>query len=215
MEVKKYKVVCSQPKFSDEIYIDIAPDNGVIHDQIFFSRSLLHRQVNNHPLSRLFGSIYLQEINNDISVEFPKPEARKDSLEYLGILKQQRKLEPQIIERYRKMRQAGQESTLFVYSVSQMFELSKEKNAEADAFERKRRAKMKLIEETSGKQTDYKHKHLTQLAPQEAQSPQEEQRIKQKERFVAARNRRIAAEQKRATQPLAAWQRFQKEYSGD
>ena len=79
MEVKKYKVVCSQPKFSDEIYIDIAPDNGVIHDQIFFSRMLLHRQVNNHPLSRLFGSIYLQEINNDISVEFPKPQARKDS----------------------------------------------------------------------------------------------------------------------------------------
>ena len=215
MEVKKYKVVCSQPKFSDEIYIDIAPDKGIIHDQIFFSRIQLHRETSQQPLARLFGSIYLQEINNDISVEFPKPPARKDSPEYFSILKQQKELEPQIIERYRKMRQSGRESTLFVCSVNQMFELSEEKNAEADAFERKRRAKMQFIAEQTETPTDYKQKHAAQLMSQEPQTPQEEQRVRQAQKFAAARERRLVVEQKRAQDPLAAWQRFQKEYSGD
>lgn len=212
MEIKKYKVVCSQPKFSDEIYIDIAPDKGIIHDQIYFSRIQLHREISQQPLSRLYGSIYLQDDNGEVSVEFPKPQARKNSPEYDGIIRQYSKLEPKIIARYRQMRENDNESTLPVCSVNQMFELSESKNAEADAFERRRRAKMQFIEEQTGKTTDYKQKHVTQITPQ---TPQEEQRMRQAEKFAAARERRVVVEQKRAQEPLAAWQRFQKQYSGD
>ena len=163
MEVKKYRVVCSQPKFSDEIYIDIAPDSGIIHDQIFFSRIQLHKQFDNQPLSRLYGSIYLQDCDGNISVEFPKPQARKDTPDYEGIMKRYNELEPKIVERYEAMKKSGEETTLFVYSVDQMFEMSEDRIAEGDAFERKRREKMQAV---IGKApSEYRQKHAEQLSP--------------------------------------------------
>lgn len=212
MEIKKYKVVCSQPQFSDDIYIDIAPSHGIIHDQILFSRIQLHRQTDSQPLARLFGSIYLEDDNGSIKVEFPKPQSRKDSPLYNAVMKQYIYLEPQIIETYRKMRQAGEESTLFIYGVNQMFETSSARNAEAEAFERRRERKMREIAEKTAPASSYKQKHAAQIYPQ---TPQEEERQKREQQFSAARDRRIAGEQKRAQEPLAAWQRFQKEYSGD
>ncbi len=215
MEVKKYKVVCSQPRFSDDVYIDIAPHEGIIHDQIFFSRIQLHRQTGAQPLARLFGSIYLEDNNGDIKVEFPKPQSRKDSPLYQAVIKQYIYMEPQIIETYRKMRQADQESTLFVYGVNQMFEPSAENNAEAEAFERKRARKMQEIAEktaSTATPSSYKQKHIERIVPQ---TPQEEERLKREAQFAAIRERRIAGEQKRAQDPLSAWQRFQKDYSGD
>ncbi len=204
MEIKKYKVVCSQPKFSDDIYIDIAPSDGIIH--------VLHRQISNQPLSRLYGSIYLQDNNGDVSVEFPKPQAPKDSPMYKGIINQYSFLEAQIIESYRKMRQSDSESTLKVCSVNQMFELSERKNAEADAFEKRRRERMRMIEEKTAKPASYKQKHTAQIVPQ---TPQEEQRLRQERQIASARQLRIIVEQKRATETTPAWLRFQKEYSGD
>ncbi len=212
MEIKKYKVVCSQPKFSDEIYIDIAPDHGIIHDQILFSRIMLHRQISNEPLSRLYGSIYLTDNNGDVSVEFPKPQSRKGTPLYEGVMRQYSFLEPQIVDSYRKMRQSGSESTLLVCSIDQMFELSERKNAEADAFEKRRCEKMRMIEEQTQKTGDYKQKHAQQLWPQ---TPQEEERMKMERQFSAAQKRRIAGEQKRAADIIPAWQRFQKDHSGD
>jgi hypothetical protein len=212
MEIKKYKVVCSQPKFSDDIYIDIAPSDGIIHDQIYFSRIMLHRQISNQPLSRLYGSIYLQDDNGDISVEFPKPQAPKDSPMYKGIMNQYSFLEAQIKESYHKMRQSDSESTLKVCSVNQMFELSERKNAEADAFEKRRRERMRMIEEKTAKPASYKQKHAAQIVPQ---TPQEEQRLQQERQIASARQLRIIVEQKRATETTPAWLRFQKEYSGD
>ena len=163
MEVKKYRVVCSQPKFSDKIYIDIAPDSGIIHDQIFFSRIQLHKQVDNHPLYRLYGSIYLQDCNGDISVEFPKPQARKNTPDYEGIIKRYTELETKIVERYQEMKKTGEESTLFVYSINQMFEMSEDKISEGDAFECKRRKKMQAISHITP--SEYRQKHAGQLSP--------------------------------------------------
>lgn len=210
MEIKKYRVVCSQPKFSDEIYIDIAPDSGIIHDQIFFSRIQMHKQIDNHPLSRLYGSIYLQDCDGEISVEFPKPQARKNTPDYEGIIKRYTELEPKIVERYKEMRKAGVESTLFVYSIDQMFETSEDKMAEGDAFERKRREKMQAISHKAP--SDYRLKHAGQLSPS---SYQEERILLEKEKFAAIRERRIESEHKRATETMSAWQRFQAQYSGD
>ena len=215
MEIKKYKVVCSQPKFSDDIYIDIAPDGGIIHDQIYFSRIMLHRQISNQPLCRLYGSIYLQDNNGDISVEFPKPQAPKGSPMYRGIMNQYSFLEAQIKESYRKMRQTDSESTLAVCSVNQMFELSERKNAEAEAFAKRRRERMQMIAEKTAKPTDYKQKHAAQIAPHFPQTPQEEQRLQQERQIASARQLRVIVEQKRATETTPAWLRFQKEYSGD
>ena len=215
MEIKKYKVVCSQPKFSDEIYIDIAPDKGIIHDQIYFSRIMLHRQTDKQPLSRLYGSIYLQDNNGEISVEFPRPQVRKISPDYQGIMKQYADLEPKIVARYKKMLENEQESTLFVCSVNQMFELSEQKNAEAAAFEKKRREKMRKIDENTAASVDYKHKHAAQITGRPPLTLQEEERLRMSEQFASAQERRVSGEQKRAQDPLAAWQRFQKQYSGD
>lgn len=210
MELKKYKVVCSQPKFSDEIYIDIAPDSGVIHDQIFFSRIQLHKQIDNKPLSRLYGSIYLQDCNGEITVSFPTPQARKNTPDYEGIKRRYAQLEQKIIERYKNMRQDGRETTLFLYSVNQMFEMSEDKIAEGDAFERRRREKMKSVSVKTS--PDYLQKHAEQLSPQ---SYQEERMIQEKAKFVAIRERRIKGEQKRASETIPAWLRFQNQYSGD
>jgi len=210
MDFKKYKVVCSQPKFSDEIYIDIAPDSGVIHDQIFFSRMQLHKQIDNKPLSRLYGSIYLQDCNGEIIVSFPAPEVRKNTPDYEGIKRRYDELEQKIIERYKQMRENNRETTLFLYSVSQMFETSAEKIAEGDAFERKRREKMKAISVKT--KSDYLQKHAEQLSPN---SYQEERMIQEKAKFVAIRERRIEGEQKRASETIPAWLRFQSQYSGD
>lgn len=210
MEVKKYRVVCSQPKFSDEIYIDIAPDSGVIHDQIFFSRIQLHKQISNQPLSRLYGSIYLQDNNGDITVEFPKPQARINTPDYEGVKKRYTELEPQIIERYLKMKEKGRESTLFVYSIDQMFEEFESKNDEAEAFAKRRERKMKEVEiKTSGA---YRQKHAAQISPQ---SFQEEKMLQERRKFAAIRERRIEGEHKRAADTMPAWLRFQKVYSGD
>lgn len=210
MELKKYKVVCSQPKFSDEIYIDIAPDSGVIHDQIFFSRMQLHKQVDNKPLSRLYGSIYLQDYNGEITVTFPTPQARKNTPDYENIKRRYDKLEQKIVERYKLMRKNNRETTLFLYSLNQMFETSAEKIAEGDAFECRRREKMKAI--SAKFSSNYAQKHAQQIY---AQSYQEERIIQEKENFAAIRERRIEREQKRSSETIPAWLRFQSQYSGD
>ena len=210
MEIKKYRVVCSQPKFSDEVYIDIAPVDGTIHDQIFFSRIQLHKQLSTQPLSRMYGSIYLNDNNGEIEVEFPKLQVRKNAPDYETAQKRVADLEVKIIERYQKMKDEGQESTLFLYSIDQMFETSETRNAEAEAFENKRRKKMKDIEARTS--STYKQKHAEQLSPN---SFQEERMLKEKEKFAAIRERRLEGEQKRAADVIPAWLRFQKVYSGD
>lgn len=210
MEVKEYRVVCSQPKFSDEIYIDIAPVEGTIHDQIFFSRMQLHKQVDNKPLSRLYGSIYIRDCEGSVTVEFPKPQARIGTPDYEGIKKSYKALEPKIIKRYEQMKKEGHQSTLFVYGIDAMFETSKSRNDEAAAFERKRQRKMEEVKvKTSG---SYKQKHAEQLCPKSAQ---EERILQEKEKFTAIQERRIEGEHKRAMESIPAWLRFQKVYSGD
>ncbi|MBR1601063.1 MAG: hypothetical protein IJ677_05730 [Alphaproteobacteria bacterium] len=211
MEVKKYRVVCSQPKFSDELYIDIAPVNGTIHDQIFFSRMQLHKAIDGQPLSRLYGSIYLNDYNGDVAVEFPKPQARKNTPDYEGLMKRYDELKQKIIARYNKMRIAGQETTLPVCSIDRMFEMSETKNAEADAFQRRCKLKMEKVAELTQKDS-YKQKHFEQAFPQ---TFQEEQLLHKKEELSAVRERRVEAERKRATETIPAWLRFQREYSGD
>jgi len=212
MAVKKFKVVCTQEKFSDKIYIDIAPDRGVIHDQIFFSRIQLQRRTGGKQLERLYGSIYLQDADGKITVDFPSPQVRKNSPDYNGVMRQYAKLESKIIRSYQEMIAAKQETTLFIYGVSDMFEMSAEKNAEAEAFEKKRKEKMQRITEQTTALPSYRQKHREDIFPQ---TLQEEQRAEAKAEFTKVRNRRLAVEQKRAQETTPAWLRFQKEYSGD
>lgn len=187
---KTYKVVCTKPELSDDIYIDIAPSEGIIHEQIYFSRMQLHRQQNSAPLKRFGGQIYLHDNDGNITIEFPNADKeikdRYDDSAYA-------KLEERILRRYQQMRLACLDSTLFVYNIDEMF----------DIIERKK----DIAESVS-----YKEKHRQQLYPQ---SPQEERLLQQADEFIAIQEHRIIAEQKRAEETIPAWLRFQKQYSGD
>ena len=194
MDIKRYRVVCSKPEMSDDIYIDIAPDGGVIHDQIFFSRLLLNRQTCDQLMHRVYGSIYLEDNNGEISIAFPPIQIKEGSTDYNKRQKEIAALETRILERYRNMRNAGLESTLFIYDIDQMLERTSEITTKSDT------------------NNAYMHKHFEQLAPR---NPQEEKIAQQREEFNAIRQRRIASEQKRTIDKIPAWRRFQKEYSGD
>lgn len=204
MDIKKYRVVCSQPQMSDEIYIDIAPENGVIHDQIFFSRLQLHRQENGQPLHKLCSPIYLQDNNGEILVEFPPIDAQVNTPDYEKQQQKYNTLEPKIIERYRNMRDSGKESTLFIYGIDQMAAKQLDRSAQKTADV--------SVGAENNADNEFIRKHSHQIYPQ---TPQEERILKQKEEFISVRVRRITGEQKRASDIVPAWRRFQKEYSGD
>ena len=187
---KTYKVVCTKPELSDELYIDIAPTEGIIHDQIYFSRIQLHKQQDSSPLTRIGGQIYLHDNDGNVTIEFPRA---KEDLSSLPDDPLYAKLEEKIMRRYQQMRTACMDCTLFVYSMDEMF----------DAMENRQR----LPQDHA-----YKEKHQQQLCPQ---TPQEERHIEQAREFAAVQEHRIIAELKRAEETVPAWLRFQKEYSGD
>ena len=209
---KEYKVVCSKTRFNDEAsYIDIAPSKGIIHDQIFFSRILLHRSISSQPLDRLFGSIYLQDNNGDINILFPQEANKNKIIENQGILRQYSAIKEKIIQRYQKMIFSGKESTLqYICGINEMFDSDNARNSEAEAYEKRCRKKREQITEETNNY--YKNKHLEQIYPK---SFQEEQHIYKQQELKRTQIRRICCEQKRAQETIPSWLKFQKEYSGD
>lgn len=185
MDIKKYRVVCTRPEMSDDIYIDIAPDSGVIHDQIFSSRQQLHQQSGGQQrLEKLYGSIYLEDNNGEISIDFPPIEAEKGTAAYQKQLEEYELLEPKIVRRYKKMRAAGRDTTLFIHDIGSML----------------------LNLDSKEEKSDF---------PMVPKNLQEERIAQQKAEFTAIRERRLMSERKRASLVVPAWRRFQKEYSGD
>lgn len=182
MEIKKYKVVCSQPLFSEEIYIDIAPYDNVTHEQIFFSRQTIHKQTSTKLLQHLYGSIYLTDKDGEISIEFPKPQAEKGTLEYISEEKQYNALTPKIISRYKQMRSLGQDCTLFIQNITTIYSMP------TNTGDERRNS---------------------------PQTPQEERLNQLREQFTRARNTAKLTENKRASETIPPWLRFQRDYTGD
>ena len=66
MEKKEYRVVCSEERWTNKIFIDIAPANGVIHDMIYAAR-----KAKNPNVSNLAGSVYLSHVDGmEPEIEF-------------------------------------------------------------------------------------------------------------------------------------------------
>lgn len=211
MEKKNYKVVCSKLRFGQEIFVDIAPHNGVIHDQIFFSRAQLCKAYSDLPLERLTNSIYMQAWEEDgktaqLKIDFPQIiNEKQDKYEYERMLQLYAELEPQIAAAYYEMRAGGRESTLFVYGVAEMNALQEAErrqngsDPDADAFERREKRR----------QSQFAVKHA---APQ---TPQEEKLQKMAAAYVGECERRICGEEKRAQETEPTWLKHQRQYDGD
>ena len=48
MSRKQYRVICSKERFKDDVIIDIAPADGVIHEMIFASRKKENPKLENY-----------------------------------------------------------------------------------------------------------------------------------------------------------------------
>jgi hypothetical protein len=221
MLTKEYRVVCSKPKFGSDIIVDIAPSQGVTHDQIFFSRNWFYKQQTGQDLIKYNYSIMLKETDNgEPVVQFPA------KLNQLAKNEMQRtmqhdldKLEPEIIKAYRQMRDSGSESTLHVYSVAEQSALEETmRTPEEEAFDRKQREKRARLTAQTTPQS-YREKHLPPHPHQSEttypQNPQQEENMRIIAEFKQAQHHHIVAEQHLAQQTMPAWLRFQKQYSGD
>lgn len=118
MSRKQYRVICSKERFKDEVIIDIAPADGVIHDMIFASR-----QKENPKLENYAGSIYLTDIEGqepEITFGKFKFSAQQDNVStrkspmYMYYESLAKELTPKIMQTFNKMKAAGKEATLDV-----------------------------------------------------------------------------------------------------
>lgn len=196
MYKEEYRVVCSKPQFSNEIFIDIAPCQGTTHDQIFFSRQKIYRLTDNRQLERLFGSIYLQDIDGKIKIDFPTDV--KNNTDYLQ--QHYDELHLQIINCYRQMKDSLQNSTLHIYDSTQI-------NAQLTH-------KSKFIN------NPYIQKHCSKCPINYPQNLQQEQLYKEREAFNAVSYRRKIAQNNRALldsiqDPIERMKAKMQQYDGD
>ena len=113
------------------------------------------------------------------------------------------------------MRASGLESTLQVYSMAEQTALEEmHKTPEEEAFDRKQREKRARIAAATSNGSAYRAKHLP-LEPAYPQTPQQEKIMLAAAEFKQIQQRRLIVEAKRAQSSLSAWQRHQKQYSGD
>ena len=167
---KKYKVVCTKSQFSGEQYIDIAPAEGVIHDQILYSRVQLHKQTETYLLSKVMSSIYLSDDNGDISVEFPKSQTAENTPEYKKEQRLKDLLEPQIIRQYKDMRAAGNNSTLQICDINEMYALDEYEDIAYAPYDDFDDVSLQAMEKSANLRERLKHTETPT-----PQSPQEEQ----------------------------------------
>lgn len=198
-ESKFYRVVCSQVRHTDQVFIDIAPTDanrfGVTHEMLFYSRM----RISGEDLCDYgTGSVFLTERDNqnpevDFSQGFHAP---KGTVEYDSYMRMCECLKPQILQTFRQMREEGKTTTLnYIMSVPEL-ELFKEKLkaqkslnsgvlSDEDAFSLREKRK----------RAQFAEKHRDLLMPSvnatdSAQSLGEEVMIEQRKNFVARERRR-------------------------
>lgn len=204
MEAKKYRVICWQPSTSridDEIFVDIAPENGVIHNMMFYSRLKLYR--GNDPKKNIIDrakSVYLC-----VKDEKKEPEIVFEQMTDVS----HERLIPLIIDAYKKMREDGRESTLSnILSAWETERMAEEFNSlsakkDAEAYEKREKARRMRFAEKHNPQT-----------------PQEERRYQNEEEFSAAIMRRQIAMQNQAQRdaaqdPISRMKEKMRQYEGD
>jgi hypothetical protein len=218
MEIKEYRVVCSRPKFGGKIIVDIAPSHGVIHDQIFFSRQWLYKKQTGQDLVKYNYSIMLRDNGaGEPYIQFPAELNSSVQTEAARIRQRDYdELAPEILKAYQEMRAGGLESTLYVYSGAEQSVLEEQnKTPEEEAFDRKQRAKRARFTEPVSYREKHDSTHIQKEEKMYPQNLQQEENMRMRNEFKHACQQRILAEQYRACQTMSAWQRFQKDYSGD
>lgn len=203
MELKKYRVLCWQPadaRIEDPVFIDIAPENGVIHNMMFYSRLKLYRGTNpNKNIKNIAGSIYLS-VSGEKEPEVTFTQSSPDM---------QRRLLPQILNTYKKMHEAGKETTInsmiSVWEAEMMSDefMSSDAKAEAKAFEHRTQKRRNL----------FSLKHPVKTF-------QEERIQEEKIEFISSLNRRRSAMEHRASQdseinPIERMRQRMRQYDGD
>lgn len=116
MSRKQYRVICSKERFKDDLIIDIAPADGIIHDMIMASRKRENPKLENYA-----GSIYLTDIEGQepeitfgkfkFSAQQNNAPVRKSPM-YMYYESLAKELTPKIIQTFNKMKAAGKKATL-------------------------------------------------------------------------------------------------------
>ena len=188
-------------RIEDEVFIDIAPENGVIHQMMFYSRLKLLREENpKKTIINRAGSVHLSvnEKTDELNIEFKQ---------HTDI--PQEKLIPLIVSAYKQMRSQGMESTLpAIISNCDAEKMAEEFICESakkdiETFEKKERER----------RLRFAQKHSAQT-PQEERLQQniEESFIKSEHRETAIINRaKLDAKQ----DPVARMKEKMSRYSGD
>ena len=114
-EQKKYRILCNKERFTDNVFVDIAPENGVTHDMMFYSRLQLYRMTSSQILEDCgTRSIYMTVTDGqepEIDFSYSDPGVKKP-LEHQSYMKMCDRLRPMILKTYEKMIAAGRQSTL-------------------------------------------------------------------------------------------------------
>ncbi len=203
MNVKKYRVLCWQPsdsRIEDEVFVDIAPEDGVIHNMIFYSRMKLFRV--SYPDKKIVnraGSVFLSVVDdNEPEIVFEQAtDISKD------------RLIPLILKTFKKMKEQNTESTLgftiSAWEAEKMAEefLSQDYKDDVERFtEKERRHRSAFVE-----------KHYPQ-------SIQEEQILNKENDFAQVFARREIAMSEQAARdaiqnPIERMKEKMQRYSGD
>lgn len=202
MDVKKYRVICWQPQGArdDKVYVDIAPEDGVIHDMMFYSRLRLYRATNpNKMINDVAKSVYLSVAPGK------EPEIEFSQRPYLpeDVLKQV------ILQTYRDMKESGRESTLANIMSAYQTEAYKDEvhgvSADERDFMRRQAKKRALIE----KKTEYY-----------AQTPQQQREKEESQSFKRVMERRkmtmnYREQQDKEMDPIERMRQRMQRFSGD
>jgi hypothetical protein len=203
MEEKKYRVMCWQPAnfgFQDPFFVDIAPENGVIHNMMFYSRLKIYRGSNPHKnIKNIGGSIYISVIENqEPNVVFQQA----DEFD-------RKRLLPQILQTYYQMRADNKETTLS--AIISAWEA--EKMAEEFLPPWAKKDKIDFEQRERRKRHEFMQKHSPQ-------TPQEEQIIHEEKEFISSVRHHQEAMEHRAAQdaaidPIERMKAKMRQYDGD
>lgn len=112
-ETKKYRVLCNKNKATGTVFVDIAPEDNVIHNMIRYSRM---RLTSSHQLEDCgTGSVYMTVVDGrEPEIDFSHSDPGVDKpAEHQAYVEMCEKLRPLILKTYQRMIDSGRQSTLY------------------------------------------------------------------------------------------------------
>lgn len=173
----EYRVVCTQERFKDNIFIDIAPVEKTTHEALYYTRLQYQRNQFNQELED-YGthSVFLTDENGKVDIDFSQgAKGRKGSIEWESHMRMCERIRPQIVETYQKMISEGKNQTFTPILSPTEVELYK------DLLREKENPTLK----------NFKEKHQKDLK-RTASSPEEERTIQTRLFFNELQERRRA-----------------------